>query len=146
MGVLAALSIFAFYNMGTPQFFDHKGREPSVVHNYDMRVYFPVAKYFKELKYDGLYLASVASYAEEHGGVKTPQVQRAELRDLRDHRMRKVSDIEAEVVAVKQRFSDARWNEFKKDMKYFWETMGPGGYLGSMADHGGNATPVWLSV
>lgn len=146
MGVLAALSIFAFYNLGTPQFFDHKNREPSVVHNYDMRVYFPVAKYFDELKYDGLYLASVASFAEEHGGVESPQVQRAELRDLRDHRMRKVSDIEDEVVAVRKRFSDARWREFKKDMRYFWETMGTSGYLGSMADHGGNATPVWLSV
>lgn len=146
MGVLAALSIFAFYNLGTPQFFDHKEREPSVVHNYDMRVYFPVAKYFDELKYDGLYLASVASFAEEHGGVKSPQVQRTELRDLRDHRMRKVSDIEAEVVAVRKRFSEARWKEFKKDMRYFWETMGTSGYLGSMADHGGNATPVWLSV
>lgn len=146
MGVLAAISICAFYNLGTPQFFDHKEREPSVVHNYDMRVYFPVAKYFDELKYDGLYLASVASFAEEHGGVKSPQVQRAELRDLRDHRMRKVSDVEAEVVGIRKRFSDARWGEFKKDMKYFWETMGTSGYLGSMADHGGNATPVWMSV
>ncbi len=146
LGILAALSISSFYNLGTPQFFDHKERKTSVVHNYDMRVYFPVAKYFDELKYDGLYLASVASYAEEHGGVKSPQVQRAELRDLRDHRMRRVSDIEAEVVAIKERFSEARWKQFKEDMRYFWETMGTSGYLGSMADHGGNATPVWLSV
>src|SRR5690606_14908776 len=47
---------------------------------------------------------------------------------------------------VRGRFSDARWALFKKDMAYFWETMGSRGYLGSMSDHGGNATPVWLSV
>lgn len=145
-GVLALIAVAAFFNMGTPQFHDHKHKEPSVVHNYDMRVYFPVAKYFDELKYDGLYLASALSYAEEHGGIKSARVQNAELRDLRDHRMRRVRDIEAEVVGIRERFSDARWAEFKKDMSYFWETMGDGGYLGSMSDHGGNATPVWLTI
>lgn len=144
-GLLAPIGVLAFFNMGTPQFYDHKNNEPSVVHNYDMRVYFPVAKYFEELKYDGLYLASVLSYAEEHGGIQSARVQNAELRDLRDHRMRRVRDIEAEVVGIRSRFSDSRWREFKKDMAYFWETMGHGGYLGSMADHGGNATPVWLT-
>lgn len=146
LGVLALMSIGAFYNLGKPQFYDHLNREPSVVHNYDMRVYFPVAKYFDELKYDGLYLASVLSYAEEHGGVNSPQIQRAELRDLRDHRMRRVSDIQPQVEGIRKRFSDERWVQFKGDMRYFWDTMGSRGYLGSMADHGGNATPVWLSV
>src|SRR5690606_32044252 len=93
-GVLALIAVAAVFNMGTPQFHDHKHKEPSVVHNYDMRVYFPVAKYFDELKYDGLYLASALSYAEEHGGIKSARVQNAELRDLRDHRMRRVRDIE----------------------------------------------------
>ena len=143
---LALTSVLAFYNMGTAQFHDHKLKEPSHVHNYDMRVYFPVAKYFDELKYDGLYLASALSFAEEHGGIKAPQIQNAELRDLRDHRMRRVRDIEAEVVAVKTRFSKPRWDEFKTDMAYFWETMGTSGYLGSMSDHGGNATPAWLTI
>src|SRR5690606_12509214 len=146
LGVLASISIFAFYNLGTPQFFDHKQRKPSVVHNFDMRVYFPVANYFSELKYDGLYVASVASYAEEYGGLQAPHIQRVELRDLRNHRMRKVADIQGEVESVRQRFSEERWKSFKSDMKYFGETMGSSGYLGIMADHGGNATPVWLSV
>jgi len=146
LSLLALLSVGAFYNMGHPQFFDAKKGEASVVHNYDMRVYFPVAKYFDELKYDGLYVASVASYAEDHGGVKSPRIQRVELRDLRDHRMRKASELEPEIAEVRSRFSEKRWAEFKKDMKYFWETMGARQYLGSMVDHGGNATPVWLSI
>lgn len=146
LSVCAFVSVASFFNLGKPQFYDHKNKEPSVVHNYDMRVYFPVAKYFDELKYDGLYLGSIASYAEEHGGLSAPHIQRAELRDLRDHRMRKLSELEPEARAVKERFSEARWKEFKKDMSYFWETMGSHGYLGSMSDHGGNATPVWLSI
>ncbi len=149
IGVLAfsaALAVGSFYNLGHPQFYDHKNREPSVVHNYDMRVYFPVAKYFDELKYDGLYLASVATYAEEHGGLDTPEMKRTELRDLRDHRMRAVPAIRQEIEDVKKRFSPERWEELKRDMRYFWETMGSHAYLGSMADHGGNATPVWLTL
>lgn len=144
---LAALaSVMAFYNLGRPQFYDHKLDEPSYVHNFDMRVYFPVAKYFKELRYDGLYLASVATYAEEHGGVDNRSIQKVELRDLRDHRMRRVEEVRDEVVAIKQRFSPERWEELKADMRYFWETMGARAYLGSMRDHGGNATPFWLAI
>lgn len=144
---LAALaSVLAFYNLGRAQFYDHRHDEPSYVHNFDMRVYFPVAKYFEELRYDGLYLASVATYAEEHGGVDGRALQKVELRDLRDHRMRRVEEVRDEVVAIKQRFSPERWEELKSDMRYFWETMGPRAYLGSMRDHGGNATPFWLAI
>ncbi len=146
LSVSALVAVAAFYNLGRPQFFDAKENHPSVVHNYDMRVYFPVAKYFKELRYDGLYLASAATYAEEHGGVDKPNMQRVELRDLRDHRMRRVSDVRDEVLAIKQRFTPERWAELKEDMRYFWDTMGSRGYLGSMTDHGGNATPFWLAI
>lgn len=146
LGVAALLAIATFFNLGNPQFYDAKAKEPSIVHNYDMRVYFPVAKYFDELKYDGLYLGSVLSYAEEHGGLETRQIREVELRDLRDHRMRRVKEVMAEFPRIRARFSDARWQEFKRDMAYFWETMGPGAYLGSMRDHGGNATPLWLTI
>jgi len=146
LGLAAALAIACFFNLGNPQFYDAKAKEPSIVHNYDMRVYYPVAKYFDELRYDGLYLASVLSYAEEHGGLETRQIQETELRDLRDHRMRRVREVMSEFPGIRARFSDARWAEFKRDMQYFWDTMGPGGYLGSMRDHGGNATPLWLTI
>jgi len=146
LAVAALLAIGCFFNLGNPQFYDAKAKEPSIVHNYDMRVYYPVAKYFHELRYDGLYLASVLSYAEEHGGLESRQIQETELRDLRDHRMRRVREVMSEFPGIRARFSDARWTEFKKDMSYFWDTMGSGGYLGSMRDHGGNATPLWLTI
>ena len=144
--LLSAVSVGAFYNLGKPQFFDHKQKAPSVVHHYDMRVYFPAAKYFEELKYDGLYLASVASYAEEHGGLDTRVVEQTSLRDLRSHQMVQVPQVRQEIEEISARFSSARWQEFKVDMSYFWQTMGTNGYLGSLRDHGGNATPVWLAL
>jgi hypothetical protein len=49
-----------------------------------------------------------------------------------------------EINQVKNRFSTERWAAFKKDMRWFWESMGTGAYLGSLRDHGGNATPVWI--
>ena len=51
-----------------------------------------------------------------------------------------------EVDQIKQRFSPERWDEFKKDMRWFWQSMGIGDYLGSLRDHGGNATPVWILI
>jgi hypothetical protein len=146
LSLAAAVSVLAFYNLGRAQFHDHRSGEPSYVHNYDMRVYYPVAKYFDELRYDGLYLASVATYAEEHGGPNASHLQKVELRDLRDHRMRRVEEVRDEVIAIKDRFSPERWASLKEDMRYFWETMGARNYLGSMRDHGGNATPFWLAV
>ncbi len=146
LSVAALVAVAAFYNLGRPQFWDARENRPSVVHNYDMRVYYPVAKYFAELRYDGLYLASTATYAEETGGIDRPSMQRVELRDLRDHRMRRVPDVRNEILAIKDRFTPERWAELKEDMRYFWETMGPRAYLGSMVDHGGNATPFWLAI
>jgi hypothetical protein len=35
---------------------------------------------------------------------------------------------------------------FKEDMRYFRQQMGSDDYLGSMSDHGGNATPVWFAI
>lgn len=147
VGVLAVCAVgasAAFYNLGDPQFHDHKNDRPGFVHNFDMRVYFPIAKYFKELRFDGLYLGSVAAYVDDDKSVSLQSLAFTQLRSLRTHRMVKVADSEADIKQVRSRFSDARWQDFKTDMRYFRENMGVRDYLGSMSDHGGNATPVWF--
>ena len=111
-----------------------------------MRVYFPFVKYFDELGYDGVYLASVKAYADDKLGGSLDRIEGTQLRDLRDYEMRSVSEVAEEIHAVKDRFTPERWTEFKQDMSYFWKTMGPGAYLNSLRDHGGNATPAWLLV
>ena len=146
LAAMAFLSILTFYNLGYPQFHDFEGRKPTYVHTWDMRVYFPFVKYFDELGYDGVYLASVKAYADDKLGGSLDRIETTQLRDLRDYEMRRVSEVAGEIHAVKDRFTPERWTEFKQDMSYFWKTMGPGAYLNSLRDHGGNATPAWLLV
>ncbi len=146
-GVLAACAVVAvasFYHFGMPQFRDVAKDRPTLVHPWDMRVYFPVAKYFDELHFDGLYLASVAAYLDNNPGVTPEMVAKVRLRDLTNNQVTDASDVMDQIQNVRKRFTPARWQAFCKDMKYFQDVMGSGGYLGSLRDHGGNATPVWL--
>lgn len=148
-GSLAAMALLAmttFYNMWQPQFEDIVDGRQTWVHTWDMRVYFPTAKYFDELGFDGLYTASVAAYLEDAPGANERSVADVDIRDLRTYDMTTVGRVSDQIHTVKSRFSPARWTDFKRDMSYFWKTMGPGGYLGSLRDHGGNATPAWLYV
>ena len=146
LAAMAFLALTTFFNMWQPQFEDVDNHRFTWVHTWDMRVYFPSAKYFDELGFDGLYLASVEAYLEDAPGATEQGVANVEIRDLRNYEMTTVSNVIDGVRKVKQRFSPERWDAFKKDMAFFWRTMGPGGYLGSLRDHGGNATPAWLLV
>lgn len=146
LGVCAILAFGSFYNLGHPQFHDHKTDTPRFIHDFDMRVYYPVAKYFKELRYDGLYMASVAAYVDDDPSVSMESLGRTPFRSLRTHRMTTVSEARNDIAEVRQRFSPERWAEFKTDMRYFRERMGVHDYLGSMTDHGANATPVWMAI
>lgn len=147
---LATLAFCAFtafgtyYHFGMPQFFDQAKGRRTLVHTWDMRHYYPVAKYFRELRFDGLYLASLAAYIDNTPNFNPAQLSRVHLRDLRDAEMRTGTDVADQLPAIRARFTPQRWEEFKRDMKYFQDTMGPQDYLGSMQDHGGNATPVWV--
>ena len=139
----AVMAFSAFYNLGRPQFWDHEHNRPEFVHTNDLRVYQPFAKYFKELGYDGVYMASVLAYAEDRRGGSLASLGMQEVRSLGDHRLRRVHEIEDEIRSVRDRFSTARWEEFKKDMNFFEDVMGPE-YLSTLTDHGANATPVWV--
>jgi hypothetical protein len=144
LALLAVVAASSYYHFGWPQFRDESKGRQTLVHPWDMRVYFPVAKYFHELRFDGLYLASVAAHLDNHPGMSPESVAHAHMRDLTNNEMRLAGQVMDQIQAVRQRFTPERWESFKKDMKYFEDVMGPGAYLGSMQDHGGNATPVWL--
>lgn len=141
LGVSAALGLWCFLNLGLPQFHDGGAGRGTRLHHYDMRTYFPIAKYFPELRFDGVYAASLLAVAE---GRPLEQLDDVALRDLRTHELTRVRDAKEHLLAVRARFSPERWAEFLSDMAYFRRAMGDGGFLGSMNDHGGNATPVWF--
>jgi hypothetical protein len=143
LGVSAVMAFAAFYNLGRPQFHNHAEGRPEFVHTYDMRVYQPFARHFKELQYDGVYNASVLAFAEDQRGGSLESLARQEVRSLRDHRVRHVDELGDELKELRRRFTDANWAELKKDMKYFEDVMGPE-FLGTLTDHGANATPVWV--
>jgi hypothetical protein len=143
MATSAIMAFSAFYNLGRPQFWNHKHGQPEFVHTYDMRVYQPFARYFKELQYDGVYLASVQAYAEDQRGGSLEAIARTEVRGLTDHRVRRVADLGKEIQEVRRRFSDARWADLRRDMLFFEEVMGPE-FLSTLTDHGANATPLWV--
>jgi hypothetical protein len=147
LATLAFCAVTAFgtyYHFGMPQFFDQAKGRRTLVHTWDMRHYYPVAKYFPELRFDGLYLASLAAYIDNTPGFTQAQLSQVRLRDLRDAEIRSGTDVASQLPEIRARFSPERWEEFKRDMKYFSDTMGGQDYLGSMQDHGGNATPVWI--
>lgn len=139
---VALLALGCYYHFGALQFHDvGKGRQ-TFVHTFDMRHYFPQAKYFPELRFDGLYLASLAAY-EDETGITASQLSGAQLRDLSTNEVRRAPEVVDQLEHIRARFTPARWQEFRRDMRYFMDTMGRD-YLGSMQDHGGNATPVWV--
>lgn len=146
LAAMAVLSVATFYNLGYPQFWDGSARRATYVHGWDLRVYFPTAKYFEELGYDGVYLASVKAYSEDELNGTLHDVEHFEIRDLRNYEMKQIREVATEIDAVKDRFAPVRWAEFKSDMAYFWKSMGQRGYFDSLRDHGGNATPAWLFV
>ena len=145
LALMAVGAVLTFYNLGYPQFsYTLEGRR-TYVHTWDMRVYFPIAKYFDELAFDGLYVASVQAHLEDAPNATVERLAATELRDLETYEMTTVARSVEAMQRVKARFSPERWAEFKEDMAFFRRTMG-GGYLASLRDHGGNATPVWLLV
>jgi len=144
LALLALASVALFYDLGRPQFWNHAAGRPTFVHTPDMRVYFPVAKYFPELRFDGLYLASLAAYLDDAPGATPQSIADVRVRDLRDNRVVTAGMLTPEIEALPSRFSAARWRSFNQDMRWFRETMGPESYLGTLVDHGGNATPVWI--
>lgn len=145
IGVAALLSAASFYNLGRPQFWNTEKGQPEFVHQLDMRVYYPFAKYFDELGYDGVYLASIKAYSED---TDTPleSLSTTEIRNMKTHDLQRVADVKEEIRKIPQRFSPERWESFKEDMSYFRKTMGDRHYLATHNDHGANATPVWTAL
>lgn len=141
LGVTAAMASWCFLNLGTPQFHDAGAGRGTWLHHYDMRTYYPIAKYFPELRFDGVYAASVLAVAD---GRNLDDFDNQPIRDLRTHVLTNVRESKAHLLEVRSRFSPERWAMFLQDMAYFRRAMSDGGFLGSMNDHGGNATPVWF--
>lgn len=152
LGVVAICLYFHAFKFGYPKYW----------HRWDQYHYYMGAKYFPEIKYDGLYKCSaiaqhqlgVVTYEEpdDKGNVRSKRIDmKAELeaktktvRNLGgDNLLMKVDDLIKNPEQCINRFSPARWEQYKRDVKFFrivsdkkyWEDM--------QRDHGYNPPPVW---
>lgn len=132
LAALASLSVATYFNFG---FFHGTG----FVHYWDQFHYELGSKYFPELGYDGLYVASIGAQADAHPGTLVAEY----ARDLRTYRVARVTTLFPHMREVWHRFSPERWAAFVADNRTFVDATSSD-HLGAWRlDHGYNATPAW---
>lgn len=131
--LLAALSLVNFLN-----YFSFHGAR-TFVHLHDVAHYYLNAKYFRELGYSSLYIGMLRAEAE----VYDDHFRAIEARDLESYDLVHIRELLQRSDPVKAAFSPQRWRDFRRDVAYFRDALGPL-YGDVLHDHGFNPTPVWL--
>jgi hypothetical protein len=131
----AAAAVFAYYNFGR---FHH----PQFAHYWEQFHYQLGARYFPELGYDGLYVASIQAEQE----IAPDRAPQRKVRDLRSNRVRLYSKIEGHAGEVRDRFDAERWRRFVSDSRHFVRAVQPADLEAMRRDHGYNPTPAWTFV
>jgi len=135
LAVLALVAALAYDSFGLV--FDHYFLHPSELFHYVLG-----SKYFPELGYDGLYVASIGAQLETDRDHPLPPL----TRDLRTNRIvptHEVADHEREVYA---RFAPERWAAFRADHSFFGHGERVRWPERMRMDHGYNPTPAWTFV
>jgi hypothetical protein len=132
---LAVIAAAAWANFGL---FHGGGRLP---HHWEQFHYFLGSKYFAELGYDGLYVASMG--AEMSTFPNRPY--QPHLRDLRTNEVVDTRTLEGHGEEVFRRFDERRWAAFRQDNAFF-ATLDPAYLARIRTDHGYNPTPAWTFV
>ena len=135
LGIAAAVAVAAWFNFGL---FHGAG----FVHYWEQFHYFLGSKYFSELGYDGLYVASMAAQQES-----SPQLAiQPFIRDLRTNTVVPPHSVPEHKAEVRGRFSAARWRAFVADNQHFLESNDLDYLRQIRTDHGYNPTPTWTFV
>lgn len=133
--LLAVLCALAYVNFG-------RFHGAGMVHHWEQFHYVLGSKYFPELGYDGIYVASMAAQMTTSPERPNP----AYLRDLRTNQVRETDALARHGYDVRQRFSDARWASFLRDNKVFLDANNDEYLAKIRTDHGYNPTPTWTFV
>ena len=135
LAAVASLGAAAYLNFG---FLHGDG----FVHHWEQFHYYLGSKYFPELGYDGLYVASIGAEADAYpDGVVSEHT-----RDLRTYQVEPVTSLFPHMREVWQRFEPDRWDAFIEDNRYFVDA-GARSYLWAWrSDHGYNGSPSWTFV
>jgi hypothetical protein len=131
--VLGGLSLLTYFNFG----FAHFG---NMIHDWEWTHYYVGSKYFRELSYDRLYECIAIADVEE--GLRH-RVETRKLTNLRTNALERTDDILAHPERCKEHFTEARWQAFKHDVKFFRDRQSARRWDDLQTDHGYNGTPVW---
>jgi hypothetical protein len=129
--ILAVLALFSWTNFGALR------GGGGLVHRWEQYHFYFGSKYLPEIGYFNLYKATILADRESAhaiGFVKT-------TRDLTTFDEISVDQALANAAEVRAAFSDARWEEFKRD----WSTLARDGanWTQVMDDHGNSGSPAW---
>ena len=144
--LLGLLSVCALFNWLNWFQFHGPGYHHRAIHVHEFYHYYIGSKYFRELRYDQLYLCTVAADLERgHDRF----IKRGWVRNLKTYRSERVATVETDAARCRQRFSEQRWAEFQKDLDWFRDQLWldprvrPDTTENFIVDHGYNASPVW---
>jgi hypothetical protein len=135
--VLTVVAFFTYFD-----FFNPNVRYSEYYHRHEFFHYYLGSKYFKEIGYNQLYECTAVAEIELGRGAT---VAKREIRDLRVNLIKQVKDtyILTDPGQCKNRFTAARWEDWKKDVDWFYHSS-VGSYWDNMQkDHGYNPPPVW---
>ncbi|HKU44958.1 MAG TPA: discoidin domain-containing protein, partial [Polyangiales bacterium] len=134
LAVVGLFSFFAWWNLGHYHF-DH------YVHIWEHYHYIMGAKYGPELRYSRLYQCTAA--ADLSDGL-TKQVTERKMRRIdTDNELGTTAAVIADPTICTKHFTPERWEQFRKDIRFFRSHFSSQRWDESQQDHGYNATPVW---
>lgn len=138
--VTIALTLIAFgtyFDFGNPNV-----RYSEYYHRHEFYHYYLGSKYSEELGYKRLYDCTMI--AEIENGRRS-QIEKREFRDLRVNLIKKAKDtyIFTQPELCTKHFSKSRWEDFKKDVEWFYNSARGSYWERMQQDHGYNPPPVW---
>lgn len=135
LGLLALLSVAAYVEFGYLRYGIY-------MNPHDFFHYYIGAKYSPELGYYNQYRCALVADMEEG------QIYRRNswIRNLSNYRHTPVADVLEHRDEYKSLFTEQRWEEFKRDIRFFQGAMPASKWNRILQDRGYNAAPVWNMV
>jgi hypothetical protein len=136
LAALAVVALVVYLGSGVTPWSNH-------LNQHEWVHYYLGAKYEHELSYTRLY--DCIDVADAQDGLAADVSQR-QVTDLESNRIVTASAILAHPDACTRHFSVARWDAFRRDVRYFRAHVDAEHWKFILTDHGFNATPVWTTT
>ncbi len=147
---IIAVMLVLLAGFGTWQYFEQGKlhgwtRKRSNIHMHEFMHYVLGSKYFKQVRYTGLYHCLALALRELSNEQAIPKSIHVEaIRNLADKRGYVHGEkIYEEAAVFRQRFSDKEWERFKSDLAYLVRLAPSPDWAGMLRDAGYNSSPVY---